>query len=123
MPERLADTLTLAQLKRFVRLRNKSLLQTNLQFGIDAQSCGLRVSVLGAAQSVMICGFEGFQWQVPTADAGVVRLVEFCGALRTEGEPEGEEIFELLRRETACRGRDMSRKAAIPDKRDAAGLS
>jgi hypothetical protein len=99
------DTVTLAQLCRFMKRRNRSSIQTNLQFGRDANACGFAASALGPAQGFVLGGFEGFLWRVPTRDAGVVRLVEFCGLLRIEGAPDAEEIFNLLSK--ACTPTDL----------------
>lgn len=43
-------TLTEAKLKRFVKTRNKSGYSSNLQFQIDANTCGFNVSDLGEVE-------------------------------------------------------------------------
>jgi len=54
--------MTRDQLKRFIKVRNRSDFATNLQFQIDAEYCGFRVGDLGTAKKVE----DGvYQWQTP----------------------------------------------------------
>jgi len=65
--------MTKQQLKKFIATRNKSLYSTNLQFQIDAEVCGFRVSELGQAKKLPDYSYE---WQTPH---GTLR--EYCGKL------------------------------------------
>lgn len=66
----------LKQLRRFVSKRNKSEYSGNLQFDIDANSCGFKAKDLGDVVSFTIDGFRGYEWKVDT-DEGKARLIEF----------------------------------------------
>jgi hypothetical protein len=91
-------TISTAQLSRFIRRRNRSSLQTNLQFGADANACGFPVAALGPARSFMLAGLEGFLWTVPTGDGGTVRLVEYCSTLWSDRDPDAKKMFDFLGR-------------------------
>jgi hypothetical protein len=61
-PQQPENAMTKAQLKRFVSRRNKSEFQTNLQFKIDAEACGFRISELGEARKI---GDHMYIWDTP----------------------------------------------------------
>jgi len=48
----MSDKITVAQLNKFVRTRNKSPHQSNLQFMCDAEACGFKVDDMPAAEKV-----------------------------------------------------------------------
>ncbi len=55
-------TITKRQMARFIKMRNSSDFQSNLQFQIDAEACGFRPSDLGDVKKIE----EGeYVWQTP----------------------------------------------------------
>lgn len=69
--------MTKAQLEKFIKIRNKSDYQSNLQFLIDARSCGLDLKELGnPKRQKNEDGFEDFVWGTPFG-----KLVEHYGEL------------------------------------------
>ena len=61
------------QLSKFIKRRNESDFQTNLQFEIDIRACGLEVDDLGKAKKVEDGSYE---WTTPFG-----KLVEKHGKL------------------------------------------
>jgi hypothetical protein len=53
--------MTKTQLKKFISMRNKSSLTTNLQFAIDANECGFYATELGDAKKID----DGYCWNTP----------------------------------------------------------
>ena len=70
------------KLQKFIRLRNKSEFATNLQFGIDLDRAGLKVTDLG--QAFPLPGGSGYQWFIPEDGRGNIRLIEEDGTMRME---------------------------------------
>ena len=64
--------MTRKQLERFVNIRNKSGFASNLQFQIDANKCGFKISDLGE----VIKYDWGYEWQTPHG-----KLQEVSGCL------------------------------------------
>lgn len=69
--------MTRAQLEKFIRIRNASEFQTNLQFGIDATEAGIDVHELGEPRLEA----NGWSWKTPF---GI--LIEENGKLRLEAK-------------------------------------
>ncbi len=65
--------MTKQQLLKFIELRNKSDLQTNMQFCIDAETAGFNIAELGDGQHAE----EGYVWNTPYG-----LLIEQNGMLR-----------------------------------------
>jgi hypothetical protein len=75
--------MTKKQLEKFVKLRNKSPHASNLQFQIDAEECGFKVSDLG---EIRVIGDDHFyMWDTPH---GFLR--EHRGVMSLE--PKAEDI-------------------------------
>lgn len=68
--------ITIAQARKFVRIRNKSEFNNNLQFGIDCRSAGFSVKELGQALKIADGHFE---WHFPWG-----KLVEQFGIMTCE---------------------------------------
>jgi hypothetical protein len=78
--------LTMKQLKKFVKMRNESGFQGNLQFYFDAEECGISPTVF--EQPKKIANDGGYFWKL---DAGTV--VERAGRLeRFTVYPPGTDI-------------------------------
>ena len=100
--------LTLKQLTRFVKTRNKSGYQSNLQFQIDANACGFSIEDLGKVAVFTIDGFKGYQWKPVIARVSersnigeeTVRLIEFGGRCYLAGQTDEDSnrMFELMNR-------------------------
>lgn len=74
------QTITRAKLEQFVKTRNESLHalhDTNLQFQIDLDSCGLTVASLGECDKRPY----GYMWTTPFG-----RIIEVMGKLWLEGD-------------------------------------
>lgn len=71
--------LTRARLERFVKVRNKSEYQSNLQFLSDCESCGFRVGDLGDVTPVVTENGKHYVWTTPFG-----KLIEEYGKLRIE---------------------------------------
>lgn len=88
--------LTKAQLRRFVQRRNQSGFNTNLQFQIDANECGFKVSDLGDVTKLTVDGFTAYLWNVPTKK-GTVKMLEIGRSMLAEGIsvawPDAEQII------------------------------
>lgn len=65
--------MTLKQLERFVRVRNNARFHTNLQFDIDANTCGFKTDALGDAKKQ---DDGSYVWTTPHG-----RLIESNGTL------------------------------------------
>lgn len=65
--------MTLDQLKKFIKKRNASSHQNNLQFMIDARECGVNINELGEAKPTK----TGYCWDTPYG-----RLMEVNGKLQ-----------------------------------------
>jgi hypothetical protein len=93
------DMLTMKQLQKFVKTRNKSGFQSNLQFQIDASASGFGVDDLGDVLPFTIDGFKGCLWK-PTTKDGVVWLVEFGRMLyiRDNDDDDTRSMFELMKK-------------------------
>lgn len=70
--------LTLAKLQAFIKRRNASDFNTNLQFMFDADACGIDIESLGDAINT---GEEGYVWRTPF---GI--LTEYRGKLSLQKE-------------------------------------
>lgn len=57
--------MTKAQLVKFIKTRNSSDYSSNLQFQIDAYSCGFKVKDLGPAKKESVNGIPVFHWETP----------------------------------------------------------
>jgi hypothetical protein len=58
--------MTKKQLEKFIKTRNRSRFNSNMQFMIDAQSCGFKESELGEARRVLReGGVWVFEWDTP----------------------------------------------------------
>lgn len=68
--------LTEAKLKRFVKVRNESEFNSNLQFWSDATDCGFCIKELGDPEKVDV---GHYRWKTPFGD-----LVEQYGKCRIE---------------------------------------
>lgn len=84
--------ITRAKLLRFVKRRNKSGFDSNLQFGIDADACGIPMEALRGAEKFRLDGFTGYQWKVPLKE-GTARMVEYGRRLYLEGEDDVDTMF------------------------------
>lgn len=71
--------MTREKLLRFVNVRNASPFNSNLQFQIDADECGIRISELGTPKKLP--KHDGYQWRTPF---GI--LIEQGGRMRLESE-------------------------------------
>ena len=89
--------LTLAKLRRFVKIRNRSSFSNNLQFQIDCMSAGFDVNDLGIPRKFMLDGFAGYVWSLNVGEINM-RLCEFGRGLHLEGQPNEAEMFDLLDR-------------------------
>lgn len=89
--------LTKAQLRRFVKLRNRSYFPSNLQFMADCNECGFRVADLGHARPFVLDRFKGYQWTI-NFKTGPIRMVEFGRTLYLDQDKEAAEMFELMSR-------------------------
>ena len=59
-------TISKRQMVRFIKMRNASLFNTNLQFQIDAETCGFRVNDLGEVKVVTgEHGIKIYEWTTP----------------------------------------------------------
>lgn len=68
------------QLKEFVKVRNESSFQNNMQFAIDAEECGFRINELGEAKKIENeNGTVTYVWNTPFG-----QLIEEMGKLRLE---------------------------------------
>lgn len=93
--------LTLAKLRRFVDIRNKSGFNSNLQFQIDCMSAGFQPEELGDTRKFMLDGFGGYVWSLSMRSGNQIierRLCEFGRGLHLEGEPDTDQMFNLLDR-------------------------
>lgn len=58
--------MTRKQLEKFIKLRNTSDFQTNLQFQIDADASGFKVSDLGDPKVIVgEYGIKSYEWATP----------------------------------------------------------
>lgn len=73
------ETPTVDQLKRFVDVRNNAMLQTNLQFMIDAELCGVGGGKLG--QAYRLPSGNGYRWYIPDNGKPDFELVETGGLM------------------------------------------
>lgn len=71
-------SVTKAKLERFIKVRNKSMFSSNLQFQIDLDECGLTLADIGQAVR-RDEGAGGFMWATPCG-----KLIEERGELRLE---------------------------------------
>jgi hypothetical protein len=79
--------LTMRQLRKFVKMRNKSSFQSNLQFQIDANNSGFLAKDLGDTERFKLNGFTGYRWMVPIkGDILPVMLIEFGQKLYIIGD-------------------------------------
>lgn len=62
--------MTKQQLMRFIKRRNASMFDTNLQFQIDAEACGFRIGDLGKATWN---GYNAYVWETPYGTLREVR--------------------------------------------------
>lgn len=87
--------MTLEQLQKFIRIRNRSGFQGNLQFQIDAKEAGFPVSELGAVARTN----SGFEWVTPHG-----RLIEERGKLRLEviSQQAARELLAALKNIVEC---------------------
>lgn len=72
--------LTIAQLRKFVTIRNKSGFNTNLQFQIDCGTAGFDAKDLPDPKKLELQGQTGYQWDIPYKGQegnGVTAMVEF----------------------------------------------
>lgn len=95
--------LTRKQLVRFVRIRNKSGLRSNLQFCSDAEEAGFYAHNLGNATRFDLDGHQLYQWTFDLKDEGPTKLIEFGHSLYLEGEPYADEMFAHMDRATPIR--------------------
>lgn len=80
--------MTLQQLKKFIKTRNASAYQSNLQFQFDADACRFKISELGDAKKIVTPGgITGYEWQTPHG-----KLREFMGKMFLEGTPEWHDV-------------------------------
>jgi hypothetical protein len=56
---------SLAQLEKFVKVRNRSGFSSNLQFAFDAEACGFDVKDLGEPVKVGVPGSAAYHWETP----------------------------------------------------------
>lgn len=91
---------TRKQIDRFVKRRNKSDFNTNLQFQIDANACGFRVDDICNGQPpqrlLLEKSFIAHQWKFET-DEGPVRMIEFGNLLYVNYhlDANSEKMFEI----------------------------
>jgi hypothetical protein len=97
-------TLTMKQLEKFVRVRNKSAFQTNFQFSIDGHDCGINVDKdLGTPRKFAWDGFTGYEWRIRVKGVmGPTIMVEFGRHLYLAGQSEDEQakLVEILSKAT-----------------------
>ena len=67
--------LTKPKLLKFIKIRNKSPYNSNLQFSIDADSCGIKLEDLGEVKKLE----DGYGWEWDTEFG---KLQELLGKLR-----------------------------------------
>ena len=68
--------MTKEQLVAFMRRRNKSDYNSNLQFQIDAEASGFKVSDLGTVKPIEMEGIKAYEWATPHG-----KLIENCGKM------------------------------------------
>lgn len=77
--------MTKTQLKKFLKLRNSSEFTSNLQFQIDADACGFRVSELGKAKEVKLLS-DVSAWVWKTEHGYLIELGRSMVLYETWGE-------------------------------------
>jgi hypothetical protein len=101
--------LTVKKLEKFVRDRNKSTFNSNLQFQIDASACGFEISELGKVSKFskfrLDNGFVGYEWSMALNIGGLkehVTLIEFCASLylSTNTDHETKSMLDLMKSAT-----------------------
>lgn len=83
--------MTKDQLLKFIRIRNSSEFDSNLQFGFDAKEAGFAVKELGDVERVGLKHDPAYRWQTPFGF-----LQEFRGKLSLHDPETGNQIYPGL---------------------------
>ena len=108
--------LTLKQLQKFVKIRNKSGFRSNMQFQSDlGEATGnytIKPSVLGPITKFTIDGHPGYQWDVPIKGEDMpTRMIEFGHRLALDSRLPGQKdedwcndinLFELVKKKAVA---------------------
>lgn len=90
---------TTAMLKKFVKTRNESGFNSNLQFQIDANASGFGLDALGKVLKFEVDGIIGYQWDVTVRDRDMpIRMIEFGRHTGLDILAEDVQLFELVKR-------------------------
>lgn len=70
------SNLTINKLRKFIKARRNSGLNSNMQFQIDAEASGFSVDDLGEAEKFSIDGYTAYRWKL-SIEGHPVALIEF----------------------------------------------
>lgn len=97
-----AAPITTARLKRFMAIRRRSHTNSNLQFFLDLEECGIGRTGLGQARHFTLATIRGNLWDLVTPE-GNVRLIEHPSGrlfLSSDQDQETRALLEAMARAT-----------------------